>query len=199
MSVRRPRRRTAAEEGVVLVEETGRGRFQQRITAGRHSLIADEPESVGGMASGFGPYDLLLAAVGACSAMTVRLYAERKGWPLERVRIELRHAKIHANDCADCETRGDARIDEIDKRITLAGPLGCGAARAAGRDRRPLPGAPHARIRDQDPDDARGRLSPPGQSSQSPRLRCQSSIDCSGNSSKHRSPASITGVTQLGR
>ena len=114
---------TVAEEGVVLVEETGRGRFQQKITAGRNSLIADEPESVGGMASGFGPYDLLLAAVGACSAMTVRLYAERKGWPLERVRIELRHAKIHANDCADCETRGDARIDEIDKRIALAGPL----------------------------------------------------------------------------
>ena len=55
--------------------------------------------------------------------MTVRLYAERKGWPLERVAVELRHAKIHANDCADCETRGDARIDEIDKRIALAGPL----------------------------------------------------------------------------
>ena len=123
MSARRPRAATVAEEGVVLVEETGRGRFQQKITAGRHSLIADEPEGVGGMASGFGPYDLLLAALGACSAMTVRLYAERKGWPLERVRIELRHAKIHANDCADCETRGDARIDEIDKRITLAGRL----------------------------------------------------------------------------
>ena len=75
------------------------------------------------MASGFGPYDLLLAALGACSAMTMRLYAERKGWPLSEVRIELRHAKIHASDCADCETRDDARIDEIGKRITLAGPL----------------------------------------------------------------------------
>lgn len=111
------------EYGFVLVEETGAGRFQQRITAGRHTLIADEPEDVGGMASGFGPYDLLLAAVGACSAMTVRLYAERKGWPLEQVQVRLHHAKIHASDCADCETKGDARIDEIDKRIELAGPL----------------------------------------------------------------------------
>ena len=135
----------------MLVEETGRGRFQQRITAGRHRLIADEPESVGGMDTGPGPYDLLLAALGACSAMTVRLYAERKGWPLERVAVRLRHAKIHASDCADCETKGDARIDQIDKRLTLAGPARRRAARPAGRDRRPLPGAPHAGIRGQDP------------------------------------------------
>src|SRR4051794_30649296 len=111
------------EAGVVLVEETGRGRFQQRITAGRHRLIADEPASVGGMDTGLGPYDLLLAAVGACSAMTVRLYAERKGWPLERVVVRLRHARIHASDCADCETKGDARIDQIERRLTLEGPL----------------------------------------------------------------------------
>jgi uncharacterized OsmC-like protein/alpha/beta superfamily hydrolase len=111
------------EAGVVLVEETGRGRFQQRITAGRHRLIADEPASVGGMDTGLGPYDLLLAAVGACSAMTVRLYAERKGWPLERVAVRLRHARIHASDCADCETKGDARIDQIEKHLTLRGPL----------------------------------------------------------------------------
>ena len=111
------------DEGVVMVEETGRGRFQQRITAGHNSLIADEPVSFGGLGTGFGPYDLLLAAVGACSAMTVRLYAERKGWPLERVRVRLRHTKIHASDCADCETRGDARIDEIDKQLAFDGPL----------------------------------------------------------------------------
>ena len=112
-----------AEAGLVVVEETGRGRFQQRITTGRHTLVADEPEGAGGMDTGPGPYDLLLAALGACSAMTVRLYAERKGWPLERVTVLLRHAKIHASDCADCETKGDARIDTIDKRLTLEGPV----------------------------------------------------------------------------
>lgn len=113
----------ASEAGVVLVEETGDGRFQQRITAGGHHLLADEPVEMGGMGSGPGPYDLLLAAVGACSAMTVRLYAERKGWPLERAAVALRHAKIHASDCADCETRGDARIDRIEKELTFTGPL----------------------------------------------------------------------------
>jgi putative redox protein len=111
------------EEGTVLVEETGRGRFQQRVTAGRHVLLADEPEAVGGLGSGPGPYDLLLAGLGACSAMTVRLYAERKGWPLERVSVRLSHGKIHARDCADCETRGDARIDEIRKAVVFTGPL----------------------------------------------------------------------------
>ncbi|MFL5332716.1 MAG: alpha/beta fold hydrolase [Geminicoccaceae bacterium] len=114
---------TEAEPGLVLVEETGRGGFQQQVTMGRHRLIADEPESVGGMDSGPGPYDLLLAAVGTCSSMTVRLYAERKGWPLERVAVRLRHARIHASDCADCETKGDARVDTIERRLTLQGPL----------------------------------------------------------------------------
>jgi uncharacterized OsmC-like protein/alpha/beta superfamily hydrolase len=113
----------ASEDLGVTVEEIDRGRFQQRITAGRHSLIADEPEGVGGMDSGFGPYDLLLAALGACSAMTIRLYAERKSWPLDHVRVRLRHARIHATDCADCETKGDAHIDEIEKRIAVKGTL----------------------------------------------------------------------------
>ena len=111
------------EPDLVTVEETGQGRLQQRITMGRHGLIADEPESVGGMDSGPGPYDLLLAALGACTSMTLRLYAARKGWPLERVTVRLRHGKIHASDCADCETRGDARIDTIERRLTLKGPL----------------------------------------------------------------------------
>ena len=113
----------APEPDGVMVEETGRGRFQQRITASVHAIIADEPVAVGGMDTGFGPYDLLLAALGACSAMTVRLYAERKSWPLDRVRVQLRHSRVHASDCADCETRGDAHIDEIEKRITLDGAL----------------------------------------------------------------------------
>jgi putative redox protein len=113
----------ASEDQGVTVEETGRGRFQQRVTAGRHSLIADEPEGMGGMDSGFGPYDLLLAALGACSAMTIRLYAERRSWPLDRVRVRLRHARIHATDCADCEIKGDAHIDDIEKRIAVEGTL----------------------------------------------------------------------------
>ncbi len=112
-----------ADTDGVLVEETGRGRFQQRITVGPHRFLADEPESVGGGGSGPGPYDLLLAALGACTNMTMRLYAERKGWPLEMSAVRLRHAKIHANDCADCETRDDARIDEIHKQLVLTGPL----------------------------------------------------------------------------
>jgi putative redox protein len=111
------------DDGTVLVEETGRGRFQQRVAVGGHALTADEPTAMGGLGSGPGPYDLLLAGLGACSAMTVRLYAERKGWPLEHVAVRLRHGRIHAADCADCETRGDARIDEIRKELSLRGPL----------------------------------------------------------------------------
>jgi uncharacterized OsmC-like protein/fermentation-respiration switch protein FrsA (DUF1100 family) len=111
-----------AEDGVVQVEETGGGRFQQRVTVGGHTLIADEPMSLGGLGSGPGPYDLLLAALGACSAMTMRLYAERKGWPLGPVTVALDHGQVHAADCADCETR-EGRIDEIRKLVTLEGPL----------------------------------------------------------------------------
>jgi putative redox protein len=112
-----------AEDGVVLVGETGQGRFQQRVTVGGRTFLADEPPGLGGLGSGPGPYDLLLAALGACSAMTMRLYAERKGWPLERVAVRLRHDRIHARDCADCETKGDARIDEIKKELSIEGPL----------------------------------------------------------------------------
>ena len=117
-----PAAAVTAADGV-LVEETGQGRFQQRVTVGAHSFLADEPPELGGAGSGPGPYDLLLAGLGACTSMTIRLYAERKAWPLTGVSVRLRHAKIHARDCADCETRDDARIDEITKEISLAGPL----------------------------------------------------------------------------
>ncbi len=112
----------ADDHGVVLVEETGEGRYAQRVVAGRHRMRADEPESVGGEDSGPGPYEYLLAALGACTSMTIRMYAERKQWPLERVSVRLRHKKIHADDCADCETR-EGKIDWIDRDITLSGPL----------------------------------------------------------------------------
>lgn len=106
----------------IHVAETSDGRFQQAITMGPHALTADEPAAVGGDDAGPGPYDLLLAALGACTSMTLRLYAERKGWPLGRVRVDLGHRKIHAEDCAECETRVGL-LDEITREITLPGPL----------------------------------------------------------------------------
>jgi len=109
-------------EGAVVVTETGEGPFAQRITAGRHVLRADEPPAVGGKNSGPTPYDLLLAGLGACTSMTLRMYAGRKKWPLERVSVALRHEKIHAQDCADCET-AEGRIDRIEREISITGAL----------------------------------------------------------------------------
>ncbi|MDH3665114.1 MAG: OsmC family protein, partial [Alphaproteobacteria bacterium] len=98
------------------------GKFTQTVQAGRHSLIADEPASVGGDDKGPGPYDYVLAGLGACTSMTVRMYAERKGWPLERVTVGLSHKKIHAEDCSDCETKTD-KLDEIERWLTFEGDL----------------------------------------------------------------------------
>ncbi|RDD63898.1 alpha/beta fold hydrolase [Ferruginivarius sediminum] len=111
-----------AMEGGVVVQETGEGRFTNAVVAGRHRLRADEPVEVGGTDTGPSPYDYLLAGLGACSAMTVRLYAERKGWPVERVTVRLTHDKIHADDCADCETR-EGKVDVIHRRIAFDGAL----------------------------------------------------------------------------
>ena len=86
---------------VVIVTETRQGRFQQEVRTGKHLFLADEPIEVGGLDSGPGPYDLLLAALGACTAMTLRLYAERKALPLDRVTVRLSHSKIYAEDCAN--------------------------------------------------------------------------------------------------
>jgi putative redox protein len=115
---------TVAEtaEGAVVVRETRNGQFQQEITVGEHHLLADEPEAAGGRDSGPGPYDLLLAALGACTSMTIRLYADRKQIPLKRTTVQLRHEKIHAADCADCETR-EGKIDRIDREISFEGEL----------------------------------------------------------------------------
>jgi putative redox protein len=106
----------------VRVMEAGHGKFAQDILAGRHRLRADEPESAGGMDSGPSPYELLAAALGACTAMTIRMYAEHKKLPLEHVTVDLAHEKIHAADCAECETR-EGRIDRIERVITLEGDL----------------------------------------------------------------------------
>jgi len=106
----------------VRVIEAGHGKLAQDILAGRHRLRADEPESAGGMDSGPSPYELLAAGLGACTAMTIRMYAEHKKLPLERVTVDLAHDKIHAADCAECETR-EGRIDRIERVITLEGDL----------------------------------------------------------------------------
>jgi uncharacterized OsmC-like protein len=110
------------ETGTVLVRETGDGKFQQEISTGPHRFLADEPVKVGGLDSGPGPYDLLLAALGACTSMTLRLYADNKKLPLERVSVRLAHNKIHAEDCLNCETK-EGLIDRIDRNISLEGAL----------------------------------------------------------------------------
>jgi putative redox protein len=110
----------AGREGEVLV--VGGRHLAQEIVARRHRLRAVEPEELGGADSGPTPYDLLVAALGACTGMTLRLYADRKGMPLEGVRVRLRHAKIHAADCERCETK-EGRIDRIEREIEVLGDL----------------------------------------------------------------------------
>lgn len=106
----------------VVVTDIGKT-LAQRIQAGRHSLTADEPVPSGGTDTGPDPYALLLAALGACTSITLRMYADRKQWPLEGVTVRLSQQKIHARDCAECETKDDSRIDRITREIVLSGPL----------------------------------------------------------------------------
>ena len=108
-------------EGWVVVRG-GRSGLAQEITVGGHRFRADEPVEVGGTDTGPSPYDYLLAGLGACTSMTMRLYADRKKLPLEGVTVYLRHSRIHAADCADCETK-QGKLDSIDREIELAGPL----------------------------------------------------------------------------
>ena len=112
----------ADEPRQVIVTESGGGKFQQTIAVGPHRLTADEPVAAGGLDSGPGPYDLLLAGLGACTSMTLRIYAEHKKLPLERVSVTLSHSKIHAQDCAECETK-EGKIDRIERVLTLTGDL----------------------------------------------------------------------------
>jgi uncharacterized OsmC-like protein len=96
--------------------------FAQQIVAGSHRLNADEPAAAGGTNSGPTPYDLLLSALGACTSMTIGMYARRKNWPLQSIIVRLRHSKIHAEDCAACETK-EGILDRIERELELAGPL----------------------------------------------------------------------------
>ena len=106
----------------VVVRETRTSKFQQTVSVGPHRLLADEPVAAGGEDSGPGPYDFLLAGLGACTSMTMRLYADRKSLPLDRVTVTLTHNKIHAEDCAECETR-TGMLDRIDRAIGMEGAL----------------------------------------------------------------------------
>jgi putative redox protein len=107
----------------VRVRATGQGRFQHVVQVGRHRLLADEPESFGGLDSGLSPYDLLAAALGACTSMTVRLYAERKKWSLPPFTVDIAHTKVHAVDCEGCAEGGSGKIDQFSRIITVEQPL----------------------------------------------------------------------------
>ena len=104
-----------------VVVTSGSG-MEQQIRVGRHQLVSDEPVAFGGADTGPSPYELLAAAVGACTSMTLRMYARAKGWPLQRVIVTIRHDKIYARDCAECETK-EGRIDRLEREIVLEGPL----------------------------------------------------------------------------
>jgi putative redox protein len=110
---------TELREVVVRGDAEG---FAQEVRIGGHRFDSDEPETSGGTDTGPGPYDLLLAALGSCTSMTVGLYARRRQWPLEAVTVRLRHSKIYAADCENCETQ-EGRLDRIERDVELIGPL----------------------------------------------------------------------------
>jgi uncharacterized OsmC-like protein/fermentation-respiration switch protein FrsA (DUF1100 family) len=115
-----------AETESVRVSETGEGKFQNTVHAGRHRLFSDEPASVGGLDSGPSPYDFLSAALGACTSMTLRMYADRKKADLGRITVDVSHAKVHADDCAECtqeQQEMGGRIDRFDRMISIDGPV----------------------------------------------------------------------------
>jgi putative redox protein len=112
----------APAPGEVVVAEVGFGRYAQVVYDGKHRLTADEPEESGGLDTGPSPYRLLLSALGACTSITLRMYAERKKWPLSHVAVRLRHTKSHAKDSAGTE-KAPAKIDHIEREIELSGDL----------------------------------------------------------------------------
>lgn len=115
--------RLPLEQGKVTVEETGAGKFQHLVRIGDHELFADEPKKVGGDDTGLAPYDLLLAGLGACTSMTMRLYAARKKLNVTKLGVTLSHSKVHADDCEECAAEGSQKIDVISREISIEGDL----------------------------------------------------------------------------
>lgn len=109
--------------GERVVTRTRTGSFRTDIRVRGHALVADEPESVGGGDEGPTPYDLLVAGLGACTSMTLHMYAERKGWPLEEARVRLRHRRVHREDEEECARGRDGRLDVVDREVELVGAL----------------------------------------------------------------------------
>jgi len=122
LTIERPEPIQESEEKNHVVARIGDTGFRTEIMANGLSLIADEPLSVGGTNMGPTPYDYLVAGLGACTAMTLRMYADRKKWPLEEVVVSLSHKKIHAKDCETCET-DQTMVDRIERELELIGPL----------------------------------------------------------------------------
>lgn len=107
---------------MATVTVRSQNQLRQQIVAGTHELIADEPVESGGNDDGPDPYSFLISALGACTSMTLRLYARQKGWDLQQVEVQLKHEKIHAMDCMECETK-EGKIDRIWREIKLIGNL----------------------------------------------------------------------------
>jgi uncharacterized OsmC-like protein len=105
-----------------VVVHGGAKDFRQEVIAGKHHLLADEPESAGGADAGPDPYDYLLAALGVCTSMTIGFYARRNRFPLENITVSLSHSRIYATDCEECETK-QGLLDRIDVEVELQGPL----------------------------------------------------------------------------
>ena len=122
IEAREGRDETAAD-GATLVRETGNGKFQQQVQSGAHRMLADEPMSYGGLDSGPSPYDFVSIGLAACTSMTLRMYADRKGWDIGQISVTVDHAKIHAEDCADCGEGKEGRIDRFERRISVNGDL----------------------------------------------------------------------------
>jgi len=115
-------RAVSSDSSTVTVTESAEGGFAQELFDGRHRLLADEPASAGGKDLGPGPYELLLMALGACTSMTVRLYAQRKQWPLEGITVRLKHSRSYAQDCKDCDTK-PVMLDHIERELEFKGKL----------------------------------------------------------------------------
>ena len=107
----------------VIVQSLPDYTHAQLLTTAGHGLVADEPEDAGGDELGPTPYDLLLWALGACTSITLQMYARRKGYPLHEVAVEVEHERVHAQDCADCEEEHSGMIEVVRRRLVLRGPL----------------------------------------------------------------------------